>query len=114
MGKVSNKFRTIATEQNHIFTTNIFATGNLTVGGLVMGGGLETTSHKYGMWQHICKRFEIVVADGSVMECSKTINSDLFYAIPWSYGTLGFLTSVELMIVPYKVNIFFHINTVYH
>ncbi len=30
--------------------------GDLTIGGLVMGGGIESTSHKYGLWQHICLR----------------------------------------------------------
>jgi len=27
---------------------------------------------------------------------------DLFYAVPWSYGTLGFLVSAEIQIVPAK------------
>ena len=26
---------------------------NLTIGGLVMGGGIETTSHKYGLIEHV-------------------------------------------------------------
>lgn len=25
---------------------------------------------------------------------------DLFYSVPWSYGTLGFLTAVEIKIIP--------------
>ena len=29
---------------------------DLTVGGLVMGTGIETSSHRYGLFQHICKR----------------------------------------------------------
>lgn len=32
--------------------------------------------------------------------CYQEENRDLFYAIPWSYGTLGFLTAVEIQIVP--------------
>lgn len=32
----------------------------------------------------------------------QTENPDLFYAIPWSYGTLGFLTSVVIKVVPSK------------
>ena len=32
--------------------------GDLTVGGLVMGGGIESTSHKYGLWQNICLKYE--------------------------------------------------------
>ncbi|XP_039279750.1 delta(24)-sterol reductase isoform X2 [Nilaparvata lugens] len=75
---------------------------SLTVGGLVNGQGVESSSHKYGLFQHICISFEIVVADGSVLKCSKEENTDLFFAIPWSYGTLGFLTAVELQIIPCK------------
>ena len=40
--------------------------GDLTIGGLVMGGGLESTSHKYGLWQNICLKYELVLADGSI------------------------------------------------
>lgn len=73
---------------------------DLTVGGLVMGTGVESSSHIYGLFQHICISFELVLSDGSVVTCSKDNNPDLFYAVPWSYGTLGFLTAVEIKIVP--------------
>ena len=79
--------------------------GDLTVGGLVMGGGIESTSHKYGLWQNICLRYNLVLADGTITSCTRDEDSDLFYAIPWSYGTLGFLTAVDIMIVPFKVRI---------
>lgn len=75
---------------------------DLTVGGLIMGVGIETSSHKMGLFQHCCVSYELVLADGSVVKCSKDENSDLFYAIPWSYGTLGFLVSAEIQIVPAK------------
>ena len=32
----------------------------------------------------------------------QTENPDLFYAVPWSYGTLGFLVSAEIKIIPSK------------
>ncbi|XP_045160263.2 delta(24)-sterol reductase-like [Mercenaria mercenaria] len=73
---------------------------DLTVGGLIMGVGIETSSHKVGLFQHCCVGYELVLADGSVVKCSKDENSDLFYAVPWSYGTLGFLVSAEIQIVP--------------
>lgn len=73
---------------------------DLTVGGLVMGTGIESSSHIYGLFQHICVSYELVLADGRLIKCSKDENSDLFYAIPWSYGTLGFLTAVEIKIIP--------------
>jgi len=75
---------------------------DLTVGGLVMGTGIETSSHIYGLFQHICKSFELVLADGSVVTCSPENDPDLFYSVPWSYGTLGFLVSVEIEIIPSK------------
>ena len=75
---------------------------DLTIGGLVMGGGIESTSHKYGLFQYICRSFEVVLADGSVTECSAKDNPDLFSAIPFSYGTLGFVTAVTIDIIPYQ------------
>lgn len=75
---------------------------DLTIGGLIMGTGVETSSHKYGLFQHICNRFEVVLSDGSVVHCSKNENEDLFYSLPWSHGTLGLLVSAEIQIVPAK------------
>ena len=68
-----------------------------------MGGGIESTSHKYGLWQNICLKYELVLSDGTITTCTRDENSDLFYAIPWSYATLGFLTAVDIMIIPFKV-----------
>ncbi len=36
------------------------------------------------------------------MHCSAEENPDLFYSVPWSHGTLGFVVSVLLRIVPSK------------
>ena len=83
---------------------------DLTIGGLVMGGGIESTSHKYGLFQYICQRFEMVLGDGSKIWCSPTENPALFSAIPFSYGTLGFLTCVDIGIIPHKP----YIELTYH
>ena len=53
-------------------------------------------------FQHICLSYELVLSDGSVVTCSEKENSDLFYAVPWSYGTLGFLASVKVKMIPAK------------
>ena len=78
----------------------------LTVGGLVCGVGVETSSHLHGLFQHTCVAFEIVLADGSVRRCTADApdeqDRELFRAIPWSHGTLGFLVGVEIKIVPAK------------
>lgn len=75
---------------------------DLTVGGLIMGVGIETSSHNFGLFQHCCVAFELVLADGSVVTCSKEENPYLFYAVPWSYGTLGLLVSATIQIIPAK------------
>ena len=72
----------------------------LTVGGLINGFGIETSSHQYGLFQHICLSLDIVLPDGSLVKCSKEKNAQLFHAIPWSHGSLGFLVAAELMIIP--------------
>ncbi|KAL0164165.1 hypothetical protein M9458_039918, partial [Cirrhinus mrigala] len=70
--------------------------------GLVMGTGIESSSHIYGLFQHICVAFELVLADGSLVRCTEKENSDLFYAVPWSCGTLGFLVAAEIRIIPVR------------
>lgn len=74
----------------------------LTVGGLVNGFGIESSSHKYGLFQYICESFEIITPDGELLKCSKTENPEMYSMIPWSYGTLGFLVAVEIKIIPSK------------
>ena len=73
---------------------------DLTVGGLIMGFGVESSSHKYGLFQSICASFDLVTADGQCVRCSPSENADLYYQIPWSHGTLGFLVAAELKIIP--------------
>mmetsp|Transcript_26746 Transcript_26746/g.44183 ORF Transcript_26746/g.44183 Transcript_26746/m.44183 type:complete len:546 (-) Transcript_26746:114-1751(-) len=75
---------------------------DLTAGGLVNGFGVETSSHKYGLIQHSCTRFEVVLANGDVVTCTEKDSPDLFAAIPWSHGTLGFLVSVDFKIIRCK------------
>jgi delta24-sterol reductase len=75
---------------------------DLTVGGLVAGFGVEAGSFKYGLFQYICESFEIVLANGEVVKCSRDNHPELFYNIPWSHGSLGFLTAIELRMIPAK------------
>jgi delta24-sterol reductase len=75
---------------------------DLTVSGLILGYGIESSSHKYGLFADTVKAAEVVLADGRVAHCSPEQNADLFYALPWSYGAHGMLTAVELPIIPCK------------
>ncbi|KAL1922149.1 uncharacterized protein VTP21DRAFT_10791 [Calcarisporiella thermophila] len=69
----------------------------LTIGGLVSGYGIETTSHVHGLLSDIAIAYEIVLPDASVRRVTR--GDKLFHQINWSFGTLGFLTAIELPVI---------------
>eukprot|EP00271_Cylindrocystis_brebissonii_P015747 TRINITY_DN38741_c0_g1_i1.p1 TRINITY_DN38741_c0_g1~~TRINITY_DN38741_c0_g1_i1.p1 ORF type:complete len:573 (-),score=86.69 TRINITY_DN38741_c0_g1_i1:918-2636(-) len=74
---------------------------DLTVGGLINGYGIEGSSHIYGLFQDTIDAYEIVVGDGRLIRATKDNEyADLFYAIPWSQGTLGLLVAAEIRMIP--------------
>jgi len=72
----------------------------LTVGGMIAGTGIESSSHHSGLFQEFCIELEICLANGGVVTCSRHEREDLFEAFFWSYGTLGMLMSAKLRIIP--------------
>jgi len=74
----------------------------LTVGGLIAGYGIETSSHKYGLFFDVCDEVELVLGTGELVTASRTEHSDLFYAIPWSCGALGFIVGIKLRVIRCK------------
>lgn len=75
---------------------------DLTIGGVCMGLGMATSSHREGLIQETVVAYEVVLADGSLVRATREEHADLFHALPWSHGTLGLLVAVELKIVPIK------------
>lgn len=76
---------------------------DLTVGGLINGYGIEGSSHLYGLFADTVVAYEIVLASGELVRATKDNEySDLFYAIPWSQGTLGLLVAAEIKLIPVK------------
>lgn len=72
----------------------------LTVGGLLMGFGIESSSHIAGLFQEICVEYEVVLGDGQVVRArADNEYADLFYALPWSYGTLGLIVGTTLKVM---------------
>eukprot|EP00405_Crypthecodinium_cohnii_P043841 CAMPEP_0206587892 /NCGR_PEP_ID=MMETSP0325_2-20121206/37934_1 /ASSEMBLY_ACC=CAM_ASM_000347 /TAXON_ID=2866 /ORGANISM="Crypthecodinium cohnii, Strain Seligo" /LENGTH=507 /DNA_ID=CAMNT_0054096019 /DNA_START=757 /DNA_END=2280 /DNA_ORIENTATION=- len=71
----------------------------LTVGGMIAGTGVESSSHHSGLFQEFCIELELVLASGECVTCSRTQQPELFEAFFWSYGTLGFLMSAKLRII---------------
>lgn len=76
---------------------------DLTVGGLVIGYGIEGSSHIYGLFADTLESADVVLADGTLAHCTRDNEySDLFHALPWSYGALGMLVGVEIRLIPAK------------
>lgn len=48
------------------------------------------------------ERYDVVIASGEVVRASPTENKELYYALPWSHGTLGFVVALELKLVRSK------------
>ena len=75
---------------------------DLTVGGLINGTGVESSSHRHGLFHEQCTAFELCLGDGTLVVADATQHTDLFNAVPWSYGTLGLLLSATIRVVRCK------------
>ncbi len=71
---------------------------SITIGGVSMGFGMETNSHRIGFFQESVVEYEIVTTDCKVLKVSAKSDPELFYALPWSCGTIGILTAVKVRI----------------
>lgn len=71
-----------------------------TVSGLINGLGVQSSSHRYGVFPETCESFQVVLPDGRVVTASETSHPDLFTHLPGSYGTLGIVTAAEVRCVP--------------
>ncbi|GAA2274555.1 hypothetical protein GCM10010145_51840 [Streptomyces ruber] len=71
-----------------------------TVGGLTMGCGVDAASHRYGLFADTVESYDVLLGTGEVVRVSATEHPDLFHALPWSRGSLGFVVAVELRVVP--------------
>lgn len=69
---------------------------SITIGGATLGMGFETTSHRHGFIFETVTEWEMVTAAGDVLTVTADSDPDLFRALPWSHGTLGFLTAVTV------------------
>ncbi len=78
---------------------------SITIGGALAGVGIESTSFRCGLTHEPVEEVEVLVSDGSVVTCTaNNEHSDLFYGLPNSYGTLGYvlrLKSKALAVKPY-------------
>ncbi|CAH2041949.1 unnamed protein product, partial [Iphiclides podalirius] len=74
-----------------------------TLGGLALGAGMSTHSHKAGLYHETITSYEVVLSDGTLVTATEdNEHADLFRALPCSHGSLGLLIALTLRIVKVK------------
>ncbi len=67
----------------------------ITIGGGVSGLAIESSSFKYGLVHESVTEMEVLLPSGKVVTARRDNEySDLFYGLPNSYGTLGYVIKV--------------------
>ncbi|KAF4341930.1 6-hydroxy-D-nicotine oxidase [Fusarium beomiforme] len=70
--------------------------GNVGVGGLLLGGGISHFTTKFGWACDRVINYEIVLANGSLINANKHENSDLFLALKGGGNNFGVVTRFDL------------------
>jgi delta24-sterol reductase len=78
----------------------------ITVGGAIMGGAGESSSHLWGSFNDICPSYKIIDGEGNLIQLSPRENQDLYYGIVGSYGSLGALVLAEIQLIPAQELVF--------
>lgn len=66
------------------------------VGGLTLGGGLSHFGPRYGWTCNTAIAFEVVLADGSIVEANEEQNVDLFRGLRGGSNNFGIVTRIDL------------------
>ena len=75
----------------------------ITLGGAISGVGIEASSFKFGLVHESVLEMEVMLANGEIVVCNPDNKyRDLFYALPNSYGTLGYILKVKIPLVKTK------------
>lgn len=73
----------------------------ITLGGAVVGLGIESTSFRHGLPHESVRELEVLTGDGQVVLARpEGEHADLFAALPNSYGTLGYALRLTIELAP--------------
>lgn len=76
---------------------------SITVGGAVSGTGLESSSFRYGFVHETMLEMDVLLPDGRVVTCAPDNEyKDLFFGMPNSYATFGYILRVKIKTIPIK------------
>jgi FAD/FMN-containing dehydrogenase len=80
----------------------------ITLGGAVTGLGIESSSLRNGLPHESVLEMDILTGDGEIVTASELENSDLFFAFPNSYGSLGYATRLRITLEPVATRVALH------
>ncbi|KAI9648500.1 hypothetical protein NHQ30_003135 [Ciborinia camelliae] len=70
------------------------------VGGFTLGGGFSSSSPRYGMCCDMVENFEVVLADGRIVNANANTNSDLWTALKGGSNNFGIVTRFDMRTFP--------------
>ena len=70
--------------------------GNVGVPGLLLGGGISFYSNQYGFAADNVIAYQVVLANGQVVEATATAYSDLFWALKGGGNSFGIVTRFDI------------------
>lgn len=76
--------------------------GSVGVGGFLLGGGNSFHSGTHGFGCDQVKNFEVVLADGSVVDANEGENADLWKALKGGSGNFGLVTRYDMYAIEFK------------
>ena len=83
---------------------------HITIGGATVGIGIESNGFRHGFVHDGLLEAEVLLADGRIVVCTAdNPYSDLFRALPNSYGTLGYILRAKTRLMP--AGAFVHLRT---
>lgn len=69
----------------------------ITIGGAVSGMAIESSSFRYGLVHESVLSMDVLTGAGKIVTCTPDgPNKDLFYGLPNSYGTLGYVLKLTI------------------
>ena len=71
----------------------------VTVGGAIAADVHGKNHHRDGTWGQYVQRFSMLLADGSVIECSPEVNPDVFWATVGGMGLTGIILEATIQLV---------------
>ena len=82
-------------------------------GGLPLGGGMSFFSSRYGWTCDNILSYEVVIADGSIIQVSNDAYSDLFWALRGGGNNFGVVTKITMDVIPLQEQTIWGGNRIY-